>query len=121
MYKTISELENEHKRFRRKIVELELGANVNVLTRTIPVQKSIDVYQTKISNQPGLFNDLIERVSHSIVGFLDLTLDEFFATKPEIPLLKQEEYRPIVARPWSTDEPLNFESSIDHWDVWFLF
>ena len=47
MYKQISELEKEHKSFRRKIAQLELGSNVHVLTTTIPVEKRIDFYTKK--------------------------------------------------------------------------
>lgn len=47
MYKRISELETEHKNFRRKIAQLELGPNVNVITTTIPIEKSIDFYRSK--------------------------------------------------------------------------
>ena len=47
MYGRISELEKEHKNFRRKIGQIELGAEVNVLTRTIPVEKTMHFYAPK--------------------------------------------------------------------------
>lgn len=47
MYKRIAELETEHKSFRRKIAQLELGPNVNVITTTVPIEKSIDFYKKK--------------------------------------------------------------------------
>lgn len=47
MYERISELEKEHKNFRRKIGQIELGAEVNVLTRTIPVEKTVHFYAPK--------------------------------------------------------------------------
>jgi hypothetical protein len=50
MYKRISELESEHKSFRRKIGHIELGANINILTKTIPVEKQIDFYRKKSTN-----------------------------------------------------------------------
>lgn len=52
MYERISQLEFDHKQFRQKIAQLEFGPNVHVLTKTIPVRKSIDVYQRK-STEPG--------------------------------------------------------------------
>ena len=47
MYKRISELETEHKNFRRKIAQLELGTDVNIITKTIPATKQIDFYTKK--------------------------------------------------------------------------
>ena len=47
MYQRISELEKEHRNFRRKIAQIEMGAEVNVLTRTITVDKSIHFYSPK--------------------------------------------------------------------------
>jgi hypothetical protein len=51
MYKQISELETEHKNFKRKIAQLELGPDVNVLIRTIPTVKQIDFYTKKSTNR----------------------------------------------------------------------
>ncbi len=51
MYKRISELETEHKNFRRKIGQLELGPDVNILVKTIPIVKQIDFYTKKSTNR----------------------------------------------------------------------
>jgi hypothetical protein len=51
MYKRISELETEHKNFRKKIGRLELGTNVNILTKTIPIEKQINFYTKKSTNR----------------------------------------------------------------------
>ncbi|CAF0928943.1 unnamed protein product [Rotaria sordida] len=57
MYKQISELENEHKNFRRKIAQLELGSHVNVLIKTIPSEKPIHFYTKKsINNRRFILN-----------------------------------------------------------------
>ena len=56
MYQRISELENEHKSFRRKIAQLEFGPDVNILTKTIPTTKEIDFYKKKPTNRTR--NDL---------------------------------------------------------------
>ncbi len=55
MYKRISELENEHKNFRRKIGQLEFGTNVNILVKTIPIEKQIDFYTKKSTNRKENF------------------------------------------------------------------
>jgi len=57
MYKRISELENEHKNFRRKIAQLELGPHVNILTKTIPIEKQIDFYTKKSTSRMYIFNN----------------------------------------------------------------
>jgi hypothetical protein len=55
MYKRISELETEHKSFRRKIAQLEFGTNVNILTKTVPIEKQIDFYTKKSTNRMKKF------------------------------------------------------------------
>lgn len=55
MYKQISDLENEHKSFRRKIAQLELGPDVNILIKTIPTTKQIDFYTKKSTNRKKIF------------------------------------------------------------------
>ena len=59
MYKKISELESEHKNFRRKIAQLELGSHVNVLTHTIPSIKQIDFYTKKSTIRMNNFQEKI--------------------------------------------------------------
>jgi hypothetical protein len=59
MYKRISELETEHKNFRRKIAQLEFGTNVNILTKTVPIEKQIDFYTKKSTNRMKNFNKKI--------------------------------------------------------------
>ncbi len=55
MYKRISELETEHRNFRRKIGQLELGPHVNILIKTIPIEKQIDFYTKKSTNRKENF------------------------------------------------------------------
>lgn len=95
MYKKLSQLEIEHKRFRRKIGQIELGPNVCVITRTIPVEKSIDFYEKK--NERSVCEE---------------TLDEFFASKPSISLLNDVEDRPNETFGSKNDEPLQFRFSL---------
>jgi hypothetical protein len=64
MYKRISELETEHRNFRRKIGQLELGPHVNILIKTIPIEKQIDFYTKKSTNRKknlslNLFPDIL--------------------------------------------------------------
>ncbi|CAF1677281.1 unnamed protein product, partial [Adineta ricciae] len=80
MYKRISELETEHKNFRRKIAQLELGTDVNIITKTIPATKQIDFYTKKSTGKME-------------------TLDEFFSKKPELPLLSMDDYEPVRTTP----------------------
>ncbi|CAF4167579.1 unnamed protein product [Adineta steineri] len=85
MYKQISELENEHKNFRRKIGQLEFGSNVNILVKTIPVEKQIDFYSKKSTNQTE-------------------SLDDFFNKKPDLPLLSMNEYEPVTVPVFDTNK-----------------
>jgi len=114
MYKKLSELEIEHKRFRRKIGQIELGPNVCVITRTIPVEKSIDAYEKKNeSNRKGSFVfRLTRRKTDVFVFVLEETLDEFFASKPSISLLNDVEDRPNETFGSKNDEPLEFRFSL---------
>ncbi|CAF0921416.1 unnamed protein product [Rotaria sp. Silwood1] len=102
MYKQISELENEHKNFRRKIAQVELGANVNVLTKTIPVEKSIHFYTKKSINH-----------QHE-------TLNEFFNKKFDLPLLSMNDYQIESLEKNLTvinnDKPLKNNTLVDYSD-----
>ncbi|CAF0947534.1 unnamed protein product [Rotaria sp. Silwood1] len=102
MYKQISELENEHKNFRRKIAQVELGANVNVLTKTIPVEKSIHFYTKKSINH-----------QHE-------TLNEFFNKKIDLPLLSMNDYQIESLEKNLTvinnDKPLKNNTLVDYSD-----
>lgn len=131
MYKRISELENEHKRFRRKIAELELGPHVRVITRTIPVEKSIETYEKKTTPDHSgtlMFFSFALRLFSSSSRLLEQTLDDFFASKPTIPLLKKSECQPnvlILSSFGSTnDQPLEFRPSLVQYsdsDDWAMF
>ena len=95
MYKRISELEADHRNFRRKIAHIELGPHVNVLTRTIPVDKSLHFYTKKPIKQRE-----------------NETLDDVFREQPQLPLLAMDEYQPVSSPSLSTamqnDQPLDF-------------
>ncbi|CAF3446758.1 unnamed protein product [Rotaria socialis] len=88
MYKRITQLESEHKKFRRKIAQLELGPNVNVLTTTVPVEKSIHFYKKKsMENQ-------------------NESLDDIFKTNHDLPLLSMDDYRIVPSE-------INFTMSLN--------
>jgi hypothetical protein len=99
MYKRISELESEHKNFRRKIGQLEFGTNANILVKTIPIEKQIDFYTKKSTNRRKIINKKQKKISFRYFYFLEQeTLDEFFNNKPDLPLLSMNDYERVSSQ-----------------------